>query len=719
MGKKKDMRQPGSQRVGRKKVSSLHLRDRIFEALRKAGRPIFRRELFHLAQVRPEEKQEARAILNELLRAGNVVRLKGNRYGLLSMMTLIQGELLVHPDGFGFVNPEKAGEDDIFIPPRAMKGGLHGDKVLARIERITRKGPEGSIVRILERGRDKIVGVLFRSRNVAVVTPEDERFPFDIIVPKKDVKGVKTGMAVVVKLDTPELDRYGSVRSRPIHGRLLEVLGDPNDLDVQTRIVIRSHDIPHVFDQDVMKEAEALPDKVRSEDLKGRKDLRALHFITIDGDTARDFDDAVYVKKMKTGYELYVAIADVSHYVPMGSRLDEEAYRRGTSVYFPNSVVPMFPEALSNWMASLVPNEDRLTLTAKITFDLKGNVRRRTFYPSVIRSHRRYTYSEIRDLLLEDEKCPLELRWMEELCDILNERRMARGGLDFDLPEPKIVIGLQGELEDIVRRERNKAHQIIEEFMIAANEAVATFLIERDCSTLLRVHEPPDMEKLLEFKRYAESVGIAVEIPEEITPGFCQTVLKKARGKSFEHLINTLLLRSMKQAVYSPHNIGHFGLASSKYLHFTSPIRRYPDLVVHRVLKANRRRVRKRPVYTVERLEEMGRHCSGRERTAMDAEREMFDRLKVRYMKDRIGELFHGTITNCTGFGFFVELDDLFIDGAVKLVDLADDYYVFDKENMELRGRKSGRRFRIGQKVKVRLESVNIQRRHINFVVTS
>ncbi len=694
------------------------LETRIIEALKRAGRPIFRREILHLAHVRPEEKGEAKALINELVRSGQIVKLKGSRYGLLDMMTLIQGELRVHPDGFGFVVPEKEGEEDIFIPPRGLKGGLHGDKVLARIERITKKGPEGSIVRIIERGRDRLVGTLFRSKSIAIVTPEDDRFPFDVIVPRKDVKGVKSGTAVVVKLLSPDPEKELGPRTGPLTGRVVEVLGDPDDLEVQTKIVIRSHDLPHVFGDEAQREAASLPRRVRKEDLRGRRDLRKLPFVTIDGDTAKDFDDAVYVKKMKTGYELYVSIADVSHYVPMGSPLDEEAYRRGTSVYFPNSVVPMFPEELSNWIASLVPNEDRLTVTAKITYDLRGNIRRTAFYPSVIRSKRRYTYSEVRDLL-QSKECPKDLRVMEELCDILNKKRIRRGSLDFDLPEPKIVIGLQGELEEIVRRERNKAHQIIEEFMIAANEAVATFLLERDIPVLLRVHEPPDREKLLEFKKYAESVGIHVEIPEEVTPKFCQRVLREAKGKPFEHMINTLLLRSMKQAVYSPDNIGHFGLASPKYLHFTSPIRRYPDLVVHRVLKANRRRIRKRPVYTHERLEVMGRHCSERERTAMEAEREMFDRLKVRYMKDRIGEVFTGTITNCTGFGFFVELDDLFIDGAVKLVDLADDYYVFDKENMELIGRRTGRRFRIGQKVRVRLESVNIHRRHINFVVVS
>ncbi|OCC14818.1 3'-to-5' exoribonuclease RNase R [Dissulfuribacter thermophilus] len=405
----------------KEKNKKLALDSRLLNALKNAGRPIFRREIFHLAHVRPEEKNEAKALLNQLVRAGNIVKLKGSRYGLLDMMTLIQGELRLHPDGFGFVIPEKEGQEDIFIPPSGIKGALHGDRVLARIDRVAKKGPEGTIVRILERGRDKIVGTLYRSKNIAIVTPEDERFGPEIIVPKKDVKGIKSGRAVVVKITFPDPEKVISPRPGPLRGRIVEVLGDPEDLNVQTKIVIRSHDLPYKFEDEALQEAEKLPKKIRPEDLKGRRDLRDLPFVTIDGDTAKDFDDAVYVKKHRSGYTLYVSIADVSHYVPIGSALDLEAYKRGTSVYFPNDVVPMFPEALSNWIASLVPYEDRLTVTAKISYDLKGNVKRCAFYPSVIRSSRRYTYTEVRDLL-EQDSCPKELKWMEELCNILNKK---------------------------------------------------------------------------------------------------------------------------------------------------------------------------------------------------------------------------------------------------------------------------------------------------------
>ena len=701
---------------GKKAHSEENLKDRIVNAMRHAGRPLFRREIMHIARVRPEEREKAKALLNGLLRSGTVVRIKGGRFGILEMMTLIQGVLKVHPDGFGFVIPKEGAAQDIFIPPRGMKGALHEDKVLARIERIHGKGPEGSIVRILERGKDKIVGTLRRRKNITTVIPEDERFGLEVVVPKKDAKGLKKGSAVVVQINPLLPDTTRATARGPLTGRIVEYLGDPEDINCQIEIVIRGHDLPHVFGEDVLKEAERLPDKLGPEDLKGRNDLRDLPFVTIDGDTAKDFDDAVCVQKTRTGYVLYVSIADVSHYVPMGSHLDLEALHRGTSVYFPNKAVPMFPEALSNWMASLVPDEDRLTITAKLSFDRNGRPRRPAFYPSVIRSKRRYTYTEVRDLL-QRKDCPRHLKWMEELAILLNKRRIQRGSLDFDLPEPKILIGLRGELEEIVKRERNKAHQIIEEFMIAANEAVADLLIGRGAPTLFRVHDAPDREKLLDFKRFSESVGIHVEIPDKPSPSWCQGILKEARGRPYEHMINTLLLRSMNQAVYSPHNIGHFGLASSRYLHFTSPIRRYPDLVVHRVLKANRRRTRKRPVYATERLEFLGKHCSERERIAMEAEREMFDRLKVRYMADKIGETFTGTITNCTSFGFFVELDEMFIDGAVRLVDLADDYYQFEPESLLLRGRRRGKTYRVGQKVKVKLQSVNIQRRHINFVV--
>ena len=695
------------------------LKDRLVEAMGKAGRPLFRREVFHLAHVRPEEKAEARSALEELVREGRALHIKGSRYGLVDLMSLVTGRFSQNPEGFGFVIPEEKGAPHVFIPPRGVKGAVHGDRVVARIEGSRPKGPEGSIIRILERGVKRVVGTFRKAKRLGVVIPEDERLLFEVIIPKGRAKRARNGQAVVAEVDP------GSFAGRNPEGRIIEVLGDPEDMAVQEKIVVRSYDLPHRFSKEALEEAKALKARGLREDTKARRDLTSVPFVTIDGADAKDFDDAVSVKKTRSGYTLHVAIADVSHYVPKGSILDEEALQRGTSVYFPGSVIPMLPEVLSNDLCSLRPHENRLALVAELRFDRTGRRKGASFYPAVIRSRRRYTYTEVKEILVDrnpdliKEAGPLHrnLEWMAELAELLGRRRSQRGSIDFDLPEPQVVLGLTGELEAIVKRERNLAHQIIEEFMIAANEAVASFLSEREIPTLYRIHEEPDRERIAEFVRFVSTLGLEVEMPEELSPLWCKEVLSKAEGTPLRYVVNTLLLRSMKQAVYSPENTGHFGLASSHYLHFTSPIRRYPDLVVHRILKANRRRPRKRPVYTLEELEALGAHTSQRERVAMEAEREMIDRLKVRYMAGHVGETFEGIITSVTSFGFFVELKEMFVDGMVRLVDLADDYYKYDAERYRLVGRRSGRVYQIGQEVRVRLQSVNLARRHINFTV--
>ncbi|HIE32866.1 MAG TPA: VacB/RNase II family 3'-5' exoribonuclease, partial [Thermodesulfobacteriaceae bacterium] len=403
------------------------------------------------------------------------------------------------------------------------------------------------------------------------------------------------------------------------------------------------------------------------------------------------------------------------------SALDEEAYLRGTSVYFPNMVVPMFPEKLSNGICSLNPRVERLAMTVEIDFDPEGRVRKSKFYPAVIFSHARLTYTEVKAMLVDRDRelrrrYKSLLRMLEnaaELAMLLRERRLARGSIDFDLPEPEVRLGLRGEIRDIVRRERHLAHFIIEEFMIAANEAVARFLTEKGYPFPYRVHEAPEPLKLKEFVEFARSLGLDLEVPVEADPLWVQEVIKLSAGKPYAYLVNTLLLRSMKQAHYSPENIGHFGLASDCYCHFTSPIRRYPDLVVHRALKAALKR--KRPPYSYEELIDKGKHLSQRERTAMEAEREMFERVQVRFMREHIGEAFTGIISGVTAFGFFVELEEYFVSGVVRLVDLHDDYYSLDEKNHRLVGRRTGRTFRIGDRVRIRVKDVNLRRRHATF----
>jgi ribonuclease R len=699
----------------------------ILEVMRQAGRPLLLREILKALNATGQKtaKPDLLNAMEGLVKAGKVVELKGNRYGLTDMLRLVTGRLSVHPDGFGFVTPDdavaKSRTMDIFIPFKAIKGAIHGDRVAVRIEGERGRRIEGTVIRILERSIEKTIGIFHKKKGVSVVTPEDERLNFDILVASKDTMKAKDGQVVVVELLSPT--EHLEVEGRNLPGRVIEILGDPDDMDVQVQIVIQKHQLPHTFSDEALKEADILPDTVQPKECAERQDLRQLPIITIDGETARDFDDAVHVAKTRTGYRLIVAIADVAHYIKKGSDMDKEAIERGTSVYFPNKVVPMLPEKLSNHMCSLMPHTDRLALVAEITFDKQGNRKKTSFYEAVIHSHRRCTYTEVAKLLSNPKNeatdpDPLFLRHlniMAELAQRLHALRRQRGSIDFDLPEPVVVLGITGELAEIVKRERNQAHEIIEEFMIAANEAVADFFSTKEIPTLYRVHDKPDAQKMERLLYMLQELGIHMEKPEEITPDWCQSILQKVKGANQEYLINTMLLRSMRQAVYQPENIGHFGLASTDYLHFTSPIRRYPDLIVHRILKANLKRRKRIEVYSKEELVTLGNHTTSRERVAMEAEREMLERLKVRFMADKLGEVFDGIISAITSFGFFVELKAMFIEGVVRLVDLTDDYYLFDEARQKLIGERTRRVFQIGQEVRVRLKEVNIARRRINF----
>jgi len=681
--------------------------------MQEEGRPLLLRELYHLLHISPSERRNFRQVVKNLVERGELVHIKGRRYGLPEEMPLVVGRLAVRPEGYAFVNPEDEGSPTIFIPPGRLQGALDGDLVVARIERRTKKGPEGSIIRVLERRREKIVGFFFRGRRVATVIPEDEKLPVEILIPPGEERGAEEGEMVVA-----EITDFSPGRRIP-EGRIVEVLGDPEDLRTQARAVIYHYELPHRWSREVRKELERLPEEVLPEDKIGRKDLTRVPLVTIDGENARDFDDAVCVRRTRTGYKLYVAIADVSHYVKPGSALDREAYERGTSVYFPNLVVPMFPEKLSNGLCSLQPRVERLALTVEMDFNREGCLRRSRFYPAVIWSHARLTYTEVKGILVDQDRALRRkyrrlLRMLEnaaELAQILRQRRLARGSIDFDLPEPEVVLDLRGEIRDILRRERHLAHFLIEEFMIAANEAVARFLEDRGYPFLYRVHEAPDPLKIREFVEFARTLGLDLEAPVEPTPLWVQEVVRKVQGRPYAYLVNTLLLRSMKQAHYSPENIGHFGLASPCYAHFTSPIRRYPDLVLHRTLKAALRR--KPPPYSYQELVEMGKHLSQRERTALEAEREMLERVQVRFMRDHVGETFTGIISGVAAFGFFVELEEYFVSGVVRLTDLHDDYYFLDEKNHRLVGRRTGRVFQIGQRVRVRIKEVDLRARRI------
>ncbi len=698
----------------KKKPSIPPTEKNIIKIMEERGRPLLLREIYHALHIPSEERKKVRELIQRLTSQGRLVHLKGKRYGLPEKMRLVTGRLTVHRDGYGFVETGEKGQPDVFIPPGKLKGAVDGDRVVVRIEKSGRR-PEGSIIRILERGRRKIIGYFHRGRHVSTVIPEEENLFFEVFIPKGLGKGARSGQIVVA-----ELIDFRPERRNP-EGRVIEVLGDPKDLSVQTKIVIHKYDLPHELSEAAKKELQQIPDEVREEDKAGREDLTEIPLVTIDGETARDFDDAVYVAKRRQGWRLYVAIADVSHYVPQGSALDEEAYRRGTSVYFPNAVVPMFPEKLSNNLCSLNPEVERLALAVIIDFDRQGRVKRSRFTKAVIRSHHRFSYTEVkkilvdrdRDLRREHKPFLTSLKWMAELAMEIKAQREARGSIDFDLPEPQIILSFKGELEDIVRRERNLAHMIIEEFMIAANEAVARHLTEREYPILYRVHEAPDLERVKEFVEFAASLGLDLKVPRRLSPAWFQQVLKEIEGKPYAYIVNTILLRTMKQASYDPYNLGHFGLASECYCHFTSPIRRYPDLVVHRALKALLEG--RKPPYRLEDLKKMGQHLSHRERVAMEAEREMIDRVRVRLLAERLGEEYEGVISGVAAFGFFVELFEVFVSGVVRLVDLSDDYYILDEKHHRLVGTRTGRVFQIGDVVRVRVKAVDIARRHINF----
>ncbi|MBM4276761.1 MAG: ribonuclease R [Deltaproteobacteria bacterium] len=690
--------------------------EEILRLMEEEDRPLLLREILQRFGLGNEERRSLRERLRDLADEGKIVRIRGNRYGLPLKMNLMVGKVRCHPDGYGFVIPEKEGEEDIFVNPRNLKEAMHGDRVVARVESIRKKGKEGSVIRILERGLRKIVGRFMKATNYSYVIPEDERLLQEVFIPEGQTKKARPNQIVVA-----EITRYPTERARP-EGRVTHILGYPDDPEILPQIIIHKHDLPHRFSPAALKEVRSLPSSPGIEDESGRIDLRGIPTFTIDGENAKDFDDAVSIEEDSDGgMNLYVSISDVSHYVEEGTSLDEEAYFRGTSVYFPDRAISMFPPELSNEICCLHPRADRLTLTVELKYYPNGEPKGFRFYPSVIRSNERLTYTIVKRILVDGDEALIlkfnhlipSLKRMEELSQKLRQRRMERGTLDFDLPEPEIILNLQGETEEIIRSERNLAHQIIEEFMIAANEAVSHFMKEKGILFLYRIHEPPSGESIDEFRRFISHLGYRMRKDADHSSREFQRVLLEAKGRPDQGVIHHILLRSMKWAKYSSRNIGHFGLASDAYTHFTSPIRRYPDLIVHRLLK---KVLSKEEIRTSEEeLAKKADHLSNRERVAMEAEREILGRYRVRFMKDKIGEEFEGVISGVTAFGFFVELKEIFVEGLVRVTSVHDDYYHYHEDKYCLLGERTNKRFRIGDPVKVKVERVDVERRHIDF----
>jgi ribonuclease R len=687
--------------------------------------PATARELIRTLKIPREERVAFKRHLKSLVADGALVVVRGNRYGLADRMDLIVGRLQSHPQGFGFVTPERPLEDakgDVFIAAPNFKEALHGDRVVVRIEAHRADGRvEGRIVQILERRSQTIVGRYdVDDSGLGFVVPFDRRVLTDVYVPRGETREAEPGDMVTV-----EITRWPTPARGPL-GRVVEVLGGIDEPGVDTEIILRKHGIPDEHGDEAVQEAQRLGSAVKERDIRSRTDFRHLTIVTIDGEDARDFDDAISIERMPNGhFRLGVHIADVAHYVKEGSALDGEAYERGTSVYFPERAVHMFPEALATGLCSLRPNVDRLVQTCMMEINRKGDVVRHEIHDGVIHSAERMTYTAVNAILTDRDAATIEryrplvpmFELMRELFHILNARRHGRGSVDFDLPEPKVLLDEEGLVENIVAYERNIAHRIIEEFMLIANETVAHELESNAMPALYRIHEAPDPLKVIEFDEFVTSLGFSLGASQNaVRPAHFQTLVEKIRGTPEERPIAFLMLRTMQKARYDAMNLGHFGLAAPTYTHFTSPIRRYPDLVVHRLLREMRQtRVSDdRREELEDDLPEVGRHTSEMERRADEAERELVQWKKVRFMADKVGDVFEGYITGVAPFGLFVELIEHYVEGMVHVTTMADDYYRYSEQAHTLFGENTRKKYRLGDKVSVQVIRVDMERRQID-----
>ncbi|MPZ21506.1 MAG: ribonuclease R [Luteitalea sp.] len=699
--------------------------DQILQSIReRVTHPANLQELMQTLDVPRTERVRFRRQVKALVASGALIETRGKHYGLPELMDLVVGRVSVHPQGFAFVTPEHAIEGlagDLYIAGMHVNEAMHGDRVVARIERHRADGrAEGRIVRILERAASTVVGRFdLDAQGLQFVMPFDRRLVMDIQVPRGDERRAKPGEMVAV-----EITRWPTPTRNPL-GRVVEVLGDIDAPGVDTTIIIRKWNIPDEHGADVIAEAKRLGTTVARRDIASRTDFRDLEIVTIDGEHARDFDDAISIEKGPKGhYTLGVHIADVSHYVREGSALDQEAAARGTSVYFPERAVHMFPSELATGLCSLRPNVDRLVQSVVMEVDRRGKVVDYSIHDGVIHSRARMTYAAVNAILTQDKALRTEyaalvprFELMHELFDILNARRRRRGSIDFDLPEPQVILDADGVIENILPAERNIAHRIIEEFMLLANETVAEHLADQGAPTLFRVHEAPDPLKVEELEEFVSTLGYGLAVPPHLArPKHFQRLVERVRGKPEERPIAALMLRTMQKARYDPANLGHFGLAAEFYTHFTSPIRRYPDLIVHRALRELQHGGMTPETATdrAEELPEVARHSSEMERRADEAERELLQWKKVRFMADKVGDEFDGYITGIAPFGLFVELVEHFVEGLVHVSTMADDYYRFTERAHTLRGENTDKVYRLGDHVRVQVVRVDLERRQVD-----
>ena len=701
-------------------------REFILNVIRENNAPMNREEILTALSIHDEKQIEGiRRRLRAMENDGQLVFTKRKRYALPEKLDLLKGTVIGHREGFGFLQVEGQ-KDDLFIPNHQMQRVMHGDFVLAQPMGLDRRGRrEVRIVRVLENRKKQIVGRFFLENGFAYVVPDDNRIGRDILVPNEHRNGARMGQVVVV-----ELQERSAGFNQPV-GVIREILGDNMAKGMEVEIALRNHDIPHQFPSAVEKYVKKFSEEVPEDAKKGRVDLRALPLVTIDGEDARDFDDAVYCEKHGKGWKLWVAIADVSYYVRLRSALDTEAYHRGNSVYFPNRVVPMLPEILSNGLCSLNPQVDRLCMVCEMRISAKGKLTDYRFYEAVMNSHARLTYTKVANILEGDdalrERYTALVPHLEELHHLyqaLLGARHQRGAIDFETIETKFIFNAMGRIDRIEPVVRNDAHKIIEECMILANIAAANFMEKHKEPALYRIHAAPSEEKLTSFRSFLSELGLTLGGALKPTTKDYAALLEKVKARPDHELIQTMLLRSLSQAVYNADNIGHFGLALEEYAHFTSPIRRYPDLTLHRGIKyllAKEQGAKRKTTnsggyhYSVEEIDLLGEHCSMTERRADEATREVADWLKCEYMQDHIGNEFNGVISSVTSFGLFVRLDDLLISGLVHISSLENDYYQLDAAKQRLIGENSGMQYRLGDKVRIRVEAVHLAQRMVDF----
>ena len=691
--------------------------DALVRQLTDIGVPIDADELASQLAISTRKRPAFDAAIEVLLRRGDVIVNRKGALCLAQKIDVVAGTVTGHPDGYGFLVPD-AGGDDFYLSPREMHKLLHGDRAAVREIGIDRRGRrEGEIVEVLERRTREVVGRLYAEHGAWFVVAENRRISQDLLIPEGERHGARAGQVVVAELiEQPGADREAVARIK-------EVLGSVTDPGMEIEIALRKHALPFEFSQEAERQAKRLPADVRAADRKGREDLTHLPIVTIDGETARDFDDAVWCERTRNGFRLIVAIADVAHYVKDGDALDHDARERGNSVYFPRRVIPMLPEALSNELCSLKPNVDRCTMACEMMVSAQGTIDSYRFFPAVIHSHARLTYDEVWQWLSEpatvttpEAKALLpHLRDLYALYQVFIAARKARGAIDFDTVELAIVFDAQGKIDKIVPAPRNDAHKLIEECMLAANVCTANFLAAHKQHGLYRVHQGPTPDKLAQLKAFLASSALQLDGGDAPTAMDYAKLMQKIEGRPDQALLQTVMLRSLQQAQYSPDNVGHFGLAYDAYAHFTSPIRRYPDLLVHRAIKAVLAGKHYTPAGAT--WAELGKQCSLTERRADDATRDVEAWLKCFFMQDRIGDIYDGTVSGVTSFGLFVTLDELNVDGLVHVTELGRDYFRYDAARHEMKGERSGVVYRLAARLRVRVARVDLEQSKIDFVL--